>query len=123
MYRVSPFNSKVILHQYSIEERRDISRRLDGTVGIERGSGPHHVVGLPLSGLAIGIGQRRTLLVNARGLPIHVSLVVVRVEDLHLIAGITRPRWTQETARYSRGIVPIQLRFQEPSTRGATDSS
>src|SRR3954451_5830833 len=90
------FQLEVVLYYHAVESRGHVGRGLDRSVRIKDWSGPHHVIHLPFARLAIGVGQRRTLLVDAGRLPIHVRLIVVGVEDLHFVACITRAGGGQE---------------------------
>src|SRR5207302_708530 len=74
--------------QDSVEEDGDVGGALQGAVGVEGGGGPGDVVGLPFAGLAVGVGQRDGLLVDAASLSVDVGLVVVVVEDLQFVAGV-----------------------------------
>src|SRR5438270_11997859 len=78
----------MILHQHSIEKYGHVGGRFQGAVGVEGGSRPGDVVGLPFSGLAVWIGERDGLLVDAGGLAVDVGLIVVAVEDLQFVAGV-----------------------------------
>jgi hypothetical protein len=82
------FQLEVILHQHPVEEDRRISRSLHRTIIVERWGGPHHVVSLPISGLATRVHQRNALLVDTPSLAVDVRFVVVRIENLQLVAGI-----------------------------------
>ena len=68
---------KMILYQDAIEENRDKCWSLQRAVAIEDGSGPHHVVALPLPGLTIRVNQWNALLVDAACLAVDIRLVVV----------------------------------------------
>jgi hypothetical protein len=80
----------MVLHQHAIEKGRDIRRSLDRAIGVEHRSGPHYVVGLPLSRLAVRVHQRNRLLIDARRHPVHVSRVLVGIENLQLVSGVAR---------------------------------
>src|SRR5689334_4620326 len=95
------FQRKVILHQHTVEEHSRIRRRLHRPVIIKYWSSPHDIIGLPLSRLATGIHQRSRLLVNACGHPIHVSLILVGIQDLQLISGVARPGGGEEQSAVS----------------------
>ncbi len=79
---------EVILNEHPIEEDGDKSMSLHRAVVVESRSGPDNVIGLPFAGLPVGVHQWNALLVNAASLTIHVSLVVVGVENLQLVAGV-----------------------------------
>src|SRR5689334_813781 len=79
---------KVILDQHSIQQHGDISGTLQRSVGVESGSGPYDIVGLPIAGLAHRVGQRNGLLVNTAGHAVDIGLVVVGVENLQLVSGV-----------------------------------
>ena len=72
----------MILDEDAVEEDGDVGGGFYRAVGVEGWCGPGYVVGLPLSGLAIWVGERDGLFVDASGLTVYVGLVVVVVEDL-----------------------------------------
>src|SRR6185312_12111745 len=80
------FQLEVILHQHAIEEDRNIRWCFQRAVAVECGGHPGHVVGLPFARFAIRVRQRNGLLVDTAGLAVDVGLVVVRIENLQLIA-------------------------------------
>ena len=82
------FELEVVLHEHSIEKDGDVGGRFQPAVGVEDGSGPGNVVGLPFAGLAIWVGERDGLFVDAAGLAVDVCFVVVVVEHLQFVAGI-----------------------------------
>ena len=81
---------EVILHQDAVKQDCDVCGSFQRAVCVECWRSPHHIVALPLTGLSTRVHQRNTLLVDAAGLPVDVSLVVIRIEDLQLISGIAR---------------------------------
>ena len=88
----------MILYQHAVEQDGDIRRSLQRSIAVESRRCPHDVVGLPLAGLAIRIGQRDGLLVDAAGLAVHVGLVVVGIENLQLISVVARSGGGEEHA-------------------------
>ena len=82
------FEFEVILHQDAVEEDGDVGRGLQAAVGVEGGRGPGDIVGLPFAGLAVRVGERDGLLVDAAGLSVDVGLVVEVVEDLEFVSGV-----------------------------------
>src|ERR1700682_3835950 len=82
------FQLEVILDEDAVEEDGDVGGGFYRAVGVEGGCGPGYVVGLPLAGLAIWVGERDGLFVNAAGLTVYVGLVVVVVEDLELVSSV-----------------------------------
>ena len=82
------FEFEVVLYQHSVEKYRRVGGRFQGAVLIEDGGSPGDVVGLPFARLAVGVGQWNGLLVDAAGLSVHISFVVVVVEHLQFVAGI-----------------------------------
>src|SRR6266576_282110 len=88
----------MILHQHAIEEDCDVCWRFQRALGVEDRSRPHHVIHLPLSGLAVWVDQWNPLLVDAAGLAVDVGPVVIRIEDLQLISGVARTGGSQKHA-------------------------
>src|SRR5205823_4657410 len=65
---------------------------------------PDNVVALPFTRLSHRVHERRVLLVDARCLTIHVRLVVVRIEDLDLVACVAGTGRGEKDAAVAAGL-------------------
>ena len=74
------------MQHHTVVQHRDISRLQQCSVLGELRSLEQDVVGLPLARLATRVHHRRTLLVDRTALSIEVRLVLIGIEDLHLVA-------------------------------------
>src|SRR5262245_4924147 len=79
---------RVVLDQDAVVEGGDRGFLLDPAVVAEDRRVVDDVVGLPFTGFAAGVDQRRILFVNRAGLAVEVSLVVVRIEHLDFVAAL-----------------------------------
>ena len=81
-----PVDLDVVLNEHAVVQHRDPRPVDDLSLLVEFRGVEDDVVRLPLAGLARSIHQRRVLLVDRAGLTVVVSLILIRVEDLHLVA-------------------------------------
>ena len=98
------FQFEVVLHQNSVEEYRHVGGRFYRAVLVEDWGGPGYVVDLPFAGLAVGVSERDRLFVDAPGLSVDVSLVVVVVEHLEFVSGVLRAGGGEEDPAVAAGL-------------------
>ena len=114
----------MILNQHAVVERRDVRRRLHRAVRVERRRRPDHVVGLPLTRLAAWRSTSGMLLVDAARLAVHVGLVLVRIENLQLVAAVAAgPVDARNRPLLPRAWPVAGDAWRESATRGAAGSS
>ena len=75
----------MIVHKYAVVADGKVSGAEQFAFFVKQGAGEDYVVSLPLAGRAAGVDEGRILSVDGGGLAIGVGLVVIGVEDLHLI--------------------------------------
>src|SRR6516162_1535821 len=103
MYKVSPFSSKCP-HQHAVEEGGHVCRRLERAVGVERRRGPHYVIALPLDRFAVRVDRRGRSFVDAGGLSVDIRLVVIGIEHLKFVSGVTRAGGGRENTAIAAGL-------------------
>ena len=75
----------MVLYEYAVQNNSDIGMIQEGTVFLEYGSGVDDVIDIPFAGFPHRVGHWRRLLVYSTDISVDVSLVLVIVQNLHLV--------------------------------------
>ena len=109
-----PLELDVILNEYAIMNDRHVTWCHHGPILGKAGSAEENVVALPLTWFAARVDERDVLLVNARGLAVRISRIVVRVQDLNLVPSLEKDSAIRATLSFAFdlcGSAPLDVKL------------